>query len=83
MEVCKRLEKKMKQFNTITSLVNIGLVTSIVTAGGVSTVVFVRNVDLFFDILLSRFSLTFFNAKVVTQNSFIFTIKQGKRFVIS
>ena len=73
----------MKQFNTITSLVNIGLVTSIVTAGGVSTVVFVRNVDLFFDILLSRFSLTFFNAKVVTQNSFIFTIKQGKRFVIS
>ena len=73
----------MKQFNTITSLVNIGLVTSIVTAGGVSTVVFVRNVDLFFDILLSRFSLTFSNAKVVTQNSFIFTIKQGKRFVIS
>ena len=83
MEVCKRLEKKMKQFNTITSLVNIGLVTSRVTAGGVSTAVFVRNVDLLFDILLSRFSLTFSNAKVVTENSFIFTIKQGKRFVIS
>ena len=84
MEVCEGLEKKMKQFNIITSLVNIDLVTPTVTARGVSTAVFVRGVDLFFGITLSGISLTFSHAKVITQNSFItFTIKQGKHFVIS
>ena len=36
IEVCERLAKEMKRFNTITSIMNSNLITSTVNTGGVS-----------------------------------------------
>ena len=40
IEVCERIAKKMKLFNTITGIVNTGLITSTVITGGISIAVF-------------------------------------------
>lgn len=54
-------EKKMKQFNTIASIVDIGLRTSTVINGRVSTAVFASGVGLSVGIALNRNSLLFFS----------------------
>lgn len=54
-------EKKMKQFNTIASIVDKGLRTSTVINGRVSTAVFASGVGLSVGIALNRNSLLFFS----------------------
>ena len=54
-------EKKMKQFNTIASIVDKGLRTSTVINGRVSTAVFASGVRLSVGIALNRNSLLFFS----------------------
>ena len=54
-------EKKMRQFNTIASIVDKGLRTSTVINGRVSTAVFASGVGLSVGIALNRNSLLFFS----------------------
>ena len=51
--VRERLEKKMKRFKTITSIVDTSLITSTVVTGGVFIVVFASGVGLPVGIALS------------------------------
>ena len=82
-EVCERLEKKMKRFNTITSIVDTGLITSEVITGGVSVAAFASGVGLPVGIALSETSLLFSLATAITRKSFkIFTVKQEKHDII-
>ena len=46
IEVCERTAKKMKQFNTITSIVDTGLITLTVITGGISIASFASAVGL-------------------------------------
>ena len=69
----------MKRFNTITSIVDTGLIMSTVITGGVSIAAFARGVGLPAGIALSGSSLLFSLATTITQKSFkIFTVKQEK-----
>ena len=77
IDVRKRLAKKMKRFNTITSSVDTGLITSTVITGGVSIAAFASGVGLPVGIALIGTSLLFSLATAITQTSFkIFTVKQ-------
>ena len=69
----------MKRFNTITSIVDTGLIMSTVITGGVSIAAFASGVGLPAGIALSGSSLLFSLATTITQKSFkIFTVKQEK-----
>ena len=69
----------MTRFNTITSIVDTGLITSTVITGGVSSAVYARGVDPPVGTVLSGTSQLFSLATTITQISFkIFTVKQGK-----
>ena len=57
IEVRERIAKKMKRFNTITGIVNTGLITSTVIIGGISIAAFASGVGLPVDIALSGTSL--------------------------
>ena len=46
IEICEWMAKKVKQLNTITSIVDTGLITSTVITGGVSITAFISGVDL-------------------------------------
>ena len=46
IEVRERIAKKIKRFNTITGIVDTGLITSTVIAGGISITVFASDVGL-------------------------------------
>ena len=82
-EVRERLAKKMKRFNTITGIMDSGLITSAVTTGGISIEVFASEVGLPVGITLSRTSLLLSLATVITRKSFkTFTIKQEKHDAI-
>ena len=61
-EVCKRVAKKMKQFNTVTSVVNTDLTTiaTTVNTGGGSIATFAKGVVLRIETVLSRTSQFFF-----------------------
>ena len=60
-EVCERVAKKMKQFNTVTSVVNTDLTTTTtVNTGGRSIATFARGVVLRIETVLSRTSQFFF-----------------------
>ena len=61
IEVHERLAKKMKQLNTVTSIVDTGLITSTVITGGISIAVFGSGAGLPLVIALSRTSLLFFS----------------------
>ena len=78
IEVRERLAKKMKRFNTITSIVDTGLITSTVITGGISIAAFYSSdVGLHVAITLSGTSLILSLATGITQKSFkIFTVKQ-------
>ena len=83
IEVRKRLAKKMKRFNTITSIVDTVLIMSTVITGGVSIATFASFAGLPVDIALSRTSLLFSLATAITQKSFkMFTVKQEKHDAI-
>ena len=83
IEVRERLAKKMKQFNTVTSIVDTGLIMSTVITGGVSIAAFVSGVGLLVGIALSETSLLFSLATAITRKSSkIFTVKQGKHNAI-
>ena len=83
IEVRERLAKKMKQYNTIASIVDTGLNTSTVITGGVFIAAFVSGVRLPVGIALSGTSLIFSVATAITRKSFkIFIVKQGKHDAI-
>ena len=79
IEVRERIAKKMKRFNTITGIVDTGLITSTVITGGISISAFASGVGLPVGIALSGTSLLLSLATAITRKSFkIFTVKQGK-----
>ena len=79
IEVLERIAKKIKQFNTITGIVDTGLITSTVTAGGISIAAFASSVGLPVGIALSGTSLHLSLATVITRKSFKnFAMKQEK-----
>ena len=83
IEVREQIAKKMKQFNTITGIVDTGLITSMVITGGISIAAFSSGVGLPVGIALSETSLLLSLATVITRKSFkTFTVKQQKHDVM-
>ena len=83
IEVRERIAKKMKRFNTITGIVDTGLITSTVITGGISIAAFASGVGLPAGIVLSGTSLLLSLATVITEKSFkTFTVKQEKHDAI-
>ena len=82
IEVCDQIAKTMKRFNTITGIVDTGLITSTVITGGtggISIATFASGVGLPVGIALSGTSLLLSLATAITRKSFkIFTVKQEK-----
>ena len=79
IEVREQIAKKMKRFNTITGIVDTGLITSTVITGGISIAAFASGVGLPVGIALSGTSLLLSLATVITRKSFkTFTVKQEK-----
>ena len=73
----------MKRYNTITGIVDTGLITSTVVTGGISIAAFASDVGLPVSIALSRTSLLLSLATVSTGKSFkTFTAKQEKHAAI-
>ena len=73
----------MKRFNTITGIVETGLITSTVITGGISIAAFASGVGLPVGIALSGTSLLLSLATAITRKSFkIFTVKQEKHDAI-
>ena len=73
----------MKQFNTITGIVDTGLITSTVIIGGISIATFASGVGLPMGIALSGTSLLLSLATTITRKSLkIFTVKQEKHDAI-
>ena len=69
IEVRERIAKKMKRFNTITGIVDTGLITSTVITGGISIAAFASGVGLPVGIALSGTSLLLSLATVITRKS--------------
>ena len=83
IEVREQIAKKMKRFNTITGIVDTGLITSTVITGGISIAAFASGVGLPVGIALSGTSLLLSLATAITRKSFkIFTVKQEKHDAI-
>ena len=83
LNFANKLPKKMKRFNTITGIVDTGLITSMVITGGTSIAVFASGVGLPAGIALSGTSLLLSLATAITRRSFkIFTVKQEKHDAI-
>ena len=79
IEVREQIAKKMKRFNTITGIVDTGLITSTVITGGISIAAFANGVGLPVGIALSGTSLLLSLATAITRKPFkIFTKKQEK-----
>ena len=73
----------MKRFNTITGIVDTGLITSTVITGAISIAAFAGGVGLPVGIALSGTSLLLSLATAITRKSFkIFTVKQEKHDAI-
>ena len=80
IEVREWLAKKMKRFNTITSIVDTGLITSTVITGGIFIAAFASGFGLPVGIALSETSLLFSHATATTRKSFkVFTVRQEKQ----
>ena len=83
IEVCEQIVKKMKRSNTITGILDTGLITSTVITGGISIAAFASGVGLPVGIALSGTSLILSVATAITRKSFkIFIIKQEKHHAI-
>ena len=79
IEVRERIAKKMKRFNTITGIVDTGLITSTVITGGISIAAFASGVGLPVGIALSGTSLLFpLTIAITRKSSKTFTVKQEK-----
>ena len=75
----EQIAKKMKRSNTITGMVDTGLITSTVITGGIFIAAFANGVGLPVGIALSGTSLILSLATGITQKSFkILTVKQEK-----
>ena len=73
----------MKQFNTITGIVDTGLITSTVITGGISIAAFASGVGLPVGIALSGTSLLLSLSTAITRKSFkMLTVKQEKHGAI-
>ena len=73
----------MKRFNTITGIVDTGLIRSTVITGGISISAFSSDVGLPVGIALSGTSLLLSVATAITRKSFkTFTVKQEKQDAI-
>ena len=84
IEVCEWIAKKMKQFNTVSGILDTDLITSAVITGENSIAVFASSVVLPVSITLSGTRLFLSLATVITQNSFkIFTTKQKNTMSLS
>ena len=70
IEVRERIAKKMKRFNTITGIVDTGLITSTVITGGISIAAFASGASLPVGVALSGTSLLLSVATVITRKSF-------------
>ena len=80
IEVREQIAKKMKRFNTITGIVDTGLITSTVITGGLSIAAFVSSIGLPLGIALSGTSLRLSLATAIIRKSFkTFTVKQEKQ----
>ena len=62
----ERIAKKMKRFNTITCIVDTGLITSTVITGGISITAFVSGVGLPVGIILNGSSVLLSLATLIT-----------------
>ena len=83
IEVREQIAKKMKRFNTITGIVDTGLITSTVITGEISIAAFASGVGLSVGIALSGTSLLLSLATAITQKFFkTFTVKQEKHDAI-
>ena len=83
LKFVSKLPKKMKRFNTITGIVDTGLITSTVITGGISIAAFASVVGLSVGIALSGTSLLLSLVTAITRKSFkIFTVKQEKHDAI-
>ena len=81
--VRERIARKMKRFNTITGIVDTGLITSTVLTGGISIAEFTNGVGLPVGATLGGASLLLSIATVITRKSFkTFTVKQEKHDAI-
>ena len=81
--VLEQIAKKMKQFNTITGIVDTDLITSTVITGGIFIKAFASGVGLPLGIALSGTSLLLSLVTAIIQKSFkIFTINQEKHDAI-
>ena len=79
IEVRERIAKKMKRFNTITGIVDTGLITSTVITGGISIAAFASGIGLPVGIVLGGTSLILSLATVITRKYFkTFIVKQEK-----
>ena len=79
IEVREEIAKKRKRFNTITGIVDTGLITSTVITGGISIAAFASSAGLPVGIALSGTSPLLSLATAITRNSFkISTVKQEK-----
>ena len=84
IEVRELIGKKMKRFNTITGIVETGVITLTVTTGGIYIAAFASGVGLPVGIALIGTSLLLFSlATIITRKSFkTFTVKQEKHDAI-
>ena len=83
IEVREQVTKKMKRFNTITGIVDTGLVTTTIITGGISIAAFASGVGLPVGSALIGTSLLLSLAAAITRKSFkIFTVKQEKHDAI-
>ena len=83
IEVREQVTKKMKRFNTITGIIDTGLVTSTIITGEISIAAFASGVGLPVVIALIGTSLLLSLAAAITRKSFkIFTVKQEKHDAI-
>ena len=79
IEVREEIAKKIKRFNTITGIVDTGLIKSTVITGGISIAAFASSAGLPVGIALSGTSPLLSLTTAITRNSFkISTVKQEK-----
>ena len=83
IEVREQIAKKMKQFNTITGIIDTGLNTSTVITRGISIAAFASGIGLPVGIAVSGTSLVISLATAITRKCFkILTVKQEKHDAI-
>ena len=70
IEVREQIAKEKKRFNTITGIVDMGLITSTVITGGISITAFASGVNLSIGIALSGINLILCLATAITRKSF-------------